>query len=366
MRYLLIIYLAFLLLGCEQPVIDNSDLEVDRVWQYLKTYSIYTDKIPSREQAQIMDSPELVALSVMDTIRYLDSDTIFYFTYYNSNWQYVRDGYFPIQHLPRNSRALDTTVYAQKLTDDILYLNIPRFTSSAYSEMLNKSSAASLYDNIIIDLRWNPGGYVDVCTLMVDLLLPLGTHYLKALNRSDDVDINGIAKVDTADWVVGTNGNLGWQNKKIAILMNQYSASASEILIEALKSDSVESRMFGTKTFGKGIGQIHLYFHSTSGGGLSVTTLKFLGTDNSSYHTVGIVPDVEITGDHSMNDIDQVIAAAQYLDPSFNSVQYAAELLSIIEAVENRHAPYGRSARWESNVSFRPMAIVDEIFVEEN
>lgn len=366
MRYLIILILLCFLYSCEQSEPDNLKLEIDRVWQYLKIYSIYSDKVPTRLEAQNIGSPEYVALSVIDTLRYLDGDTIFFFTYYDSKWENVRDGHFPRQYYPRNSRAIDTTVYAQKLTDNILYLNIPRFTSSAYSEMLAKSSGASLYSNVILDLRWNPGGYVDVCTSMVNLFLPKGTHYLNALYRSEDVSLNDVISVDTTAWVVGYNVTNGWQNKNIAILMNGESASASEILIEALKSDSVNSRMFGKKTFGKGIGQVHVYFYTTSGGGMSITTLKFLGVDNSSYHSVGIEPDVVIEGDNSITFNDQVIAAATYLDPSFNSNQYAAELEGIRQAVINRHFSYRQLPSDESYKRFRPLAIVEEIFVEEN
>lgn len=365
MRYFFITLILFLLLGCEQTVSTNKNLEIDRVWQYLRTYSVYVDRIPSREYAQSLSSPEALALSISDTIRYLGSDTVFYFTYYNSNWENVRDGYIPIKIDSRNQRALDTTVYTKKLTDEILYLNIPRFTNKSYSEMLEKSNEAAGYNNIILDLRWNPGGYVDVCTLIVDLLLPMGTHYLNTLHRSSEVGLTEDITVDTAAWIVSGNGSTGWQNKNIAILMNEYSASASEILIEALKSDSVSSRMFGKKTFGKGIGQVRLYFTTTSGGGLSVSTLKFLGVDNSSYHTIGIDPDIDIDGDNLTNDNNQVIAAAQYLDPSFDSNLYNSELSDIIQAVENRHAPYRRSLIRGIYSEFRPLAIVGEIFVEE-
>lgn len=366
MRFLIIIFLYFFLSGCDQTSsYDNSNYEIDRVWQYLKKYSIYIDRIPQRVDAQKYNSPEQLSLNIMDTIRYPGTDTVLHFTYYDEYWENVKDGHVPGTYAPRLGRAQKVdAVYSKKLTDNILYVNIPRFTERCYYEMRNKSNEASVYDNIILDLRWNPGGYVSTCTSIVNLLLPKETLYLKTLHREGDtVTLTGEISLDTSSWVVKNFENDSWQNKRIAILMNEYSASASEILIEALKSDSVDSRMFGGKTFGKGIGQIHFYFNVTSGGGLSVTTLKFLRVDNSTYHSIGIEPDEIVEED--ITYLRPVKAAAEYLDPTFDELMHNAELNDIKNAILDRHYLSRENLSRSGLDGFRPLAIVNEVFVSE-
>lgn len=365
MRLFGALILAFIILSCDQVAPDNKKLETDRVWQYLKTYSIYTENLLDRDEAQLIENPYELAKSVWDTIRYLNTDYVFHFTYYDSSWQNVWDYNFPIDSIPRGRASVDTTIFESKLTDEILYLHIPRFSDLTYLEILNKKDIASQYENLIIDLRWNPGGLVDVCTLIVDLFLPNNTHYMNTIFRPENVSLTDEAKTDTVAWYSSTRDTDNWRNKKIAILMNQYSASASEILIEALRNDSVDCRLIGEQTFGKGIGQIHLSFLSTSGGGMSITTLKFLGIDNSTYHNKGIVPHIIINGDSTITDDNQLVAAAKYLDPTFLSNNYLNEILSISQEIQRRH-DFSQIRFGDYYIkNFRPLAIVDKIFVED-
>jgi carboxyl-terminal processing protease len=77
------------------------------------------------------------------------------------------------------------------------------------------------------------------------------------------------------------------------VLVNEFSASASEILAGALK-DSAGATLVGQQTFGKGV--IQTIFPLTGGGGAAITTAKYLTPAGHDIHGKGIPPDVPVGG----------------------------------------------------------------------
>ena len=131
---------------------------------------------------------------------------------------------------------------------------------------------------LIIDLRDNSGGWVEQARYIADLFMDRGElcylvdrygneeHYYKTDNGKTDV--------------------------RLVILVNEMSASSSEILTGALK-DCAEATVVGTNTFGKGIVQ-NVFTLDNSGAGFQITIAEYFTPKGNKVHEIGIAPDVEI------------------------------------------------------------------------
>ena len=129
---------------------------------------------------------------------------------------------------------------------------------------------------MIIDLRNNGGGLVDDSVDMADLILPEGVVVTLR-------DKNGYEEVYRIDGE--------YYDVPMVLLVNEYSASASEILAGAVR-DYGAGVLLGTKTFGKGVVQSVLEF--TDGSGVKLTTARYYTPSGECIHEVGIEPDIEV------------------------------------------------------------------------
>lgn len=135
---------------------------------------------------------------------------------------------------------------------------------------------------MIIDLRNNGGGLLDASVEMADMILPEGT--VVSIR-----DKNGAEEAFTIDGE--------YYDVPMVVLVNGYSASASEILSGAIR-DTGEGMLVGTRTFGKGVVQSVIDF--PDGSGLKVTTARYFTPSGECIHGVGIEPDVEIELDEDV------------------------------------------------------------------
>ena len=135
---------------------------------------------------------------------------------------------------------------------------------------------------MIIDLRNNGGGLLDASVEMADMILPEGTVVSVR-------DKNGAEEAFTIDGE--------YYDVPMVVLVNGYSASASEILSGAIR-DTGEGTLVGTKTFGKGVVQSVIDF--PDGSGLKVTTARYFTPSGECIHGVGIEPDVEVELDEDV------------------------------------------------------------------
>lgn len=129
---------------------------------------------------------------------------------------------------------------------------------------------------MIIDLRNNGGGLLDASVQMADMILPEGTVVSVR-------DKGGAEQAYTID--------NEYYDVPMAVLVNGYTASASEILSGAIR-DRGAGTLVGTKTFGKGVVQSVIDF--PDGSGLKLTTARYFTPSGECIHGVGIEPDVEI------------------------------------------------------------------------
>lgn len=144
---------------------------------------------------------------------------------------------------------------------------------------------------LVIDLRDNPGGWVDDAQKVADMFLEEG-------NVASLVYRDGTTELYTTT----TDGK---ENPiPLVVLVNEYSASASEILAGALQ-DRGRATIVGTQTFGKGVVQYVLPV-GTRGAGMQLTVAQYYTPNGNEVHKVGITPDIEATlpeGDTTMYDI---------------------------------------------------------------
>lgn len=181
-------------------------------------------------------------------------------------------------NLPTIDSKLDKTtgIYTIKL-----------YSFNANSQVLFNNSidqfVKSSSNKLIIDLRGNPGGYLDAAVSMVSNFLPSGAIIVResyGSNRPEDV--------------IRSLGYDTFKNKgqpKIVILIDGGSASASEILAGAMKEQGVAT-LVGTKSFGKG--SVQELIDITPDTALKVTVARWLTPHGNSISSVGVAPDVEV------------------------------------------------------------------------
>lgn len=169
---------------------------------------------------------------------------------------------------------------------DIAHFKVSRFTDatlvawkSEWDKHVREINNAKV-EKVIIDLRSNPGGFFDAAVYAADDILDKG-HII-----SQQQDAEGrILKFESK-----SGGSL--LNKKIVILVDNGSASASEILSAAIQQAG-KAKIIGTKTFGKGTAQ--KIFEFSDGSSLHLTTIKWLLPDGKQINKDNsITPDVEV------------------------------------------------------------------------
>lgn len=165
------------------------------------------------------------------------------------------------------------------LDEEIGYISLYEFsgdcapTFSIQMENLIEQGAKAL----VIDLRDNPGGWVDDAQKIADFFLPEGT--LATLEYRDGT---------TEYYNLTTDGKE--INIPLVVLINEFSASASEILSGALQ-DYDRATIVGVQSYGKGVVQYVLPVGSR-GAGMQLTVAQYFTAKGNEVHKVGITPDV--------------------------------------------------------------------------
>ncbi len=178
--------------------------------------------------------------------------------------------------------------------DDIAYIKLYQFSEKAGYDFKKASLEIlkSPAEKIILDLRNNPGGYLEISKDIASLFLEKGS--LVAIE-----DFGG--KTESKKYIA--DGNDIFSALPIVVLINQGSASASEILAGALR-DNREIKLIGETSFGKG--SVQEIKNLSNGSSLKVTVAKWLTPKGQSISDHGLVPDieVEITDEDYQNDKD--------------------------------------------------------------
>ncbi len=186
----------------------------------------------------------------------------------------------------------------------IYVLKVSRWTDSSLSEWSKlwdskvQEFLDSGSDKLIIDLRNNPGGFFDAAIYAAEDFLEKGTVVAKHEDRQGN----------SRDYVVGRKGKL--LNKRVVVLVNGGSASASEIFAGALQYDD-RVEVVGLPTYGKGTAQSVVDFRD--GSSLHLTIIKWLLPDGTWLNQDNVVtPDheVDLTSDDFKDGLDPQLQKA--------------------------------------------------------
>ncbi|HOY61441.1 MAG TPA: S41 family peptidase [Candidatus Woesebacteria bacterium] len=178
------------------------------------------------------------------------------------------------------------TEWIKKEGKSVIWVKLYKFSEQIYNDwpkaveniISEKKKLGNDYGGIILDLRNNPGGYLQASVLVASDFLKDGVVVTqKSADGKEEKYM-----VDTS------RGNL--LNDKLVVLINEGSASAAEILAGAIKGYG-RGKLVGMKSFGKGTVQSPVDF--ADGSGLHVTIAKWLLPDGKNIHGEGVLPDVE-------------------------------------------------------------------------
>ena len=218
----------------------------------------------------------------------------------------AREGEQEFLTIPVKRDIIEVPTLDHELRDDDIYvISLYNFGGTAVDEMRDALRAFVEADTnkLILDLRGNPGGYLEAAVEIASWFLPIGKTVVvedygpnkeKMVHRSKGYDII------EDDW-------------KIAILIDGGTASASEILAGALKEHGV-GVLIGKQTFGKG--SVQELVDVTEDTSLKITIARWLTPNGISLSNNGLLPDleVELTAEDIEADKDpQLDAAVQYL-----------------------------------------------------
>ena len=172
-------------------------------------------------------------------------------------------------------------VESQMLNNNIAYIQVDSFDSGverSFEEQITalKNQGAK---GIIIDLRSNGGGIVDEATGIADLFLEKNATIL--ITKSKDAE----------EQTIKSKNNPIITNIPVVVLVNEGTASASEILAGALK-ENYGATIVGKTTYGKGV--IQTLYNLADGSGLKITTDEYYTPNHNKINKIGITPDVEV------------------------------------------------------------------------
>ncbi|MDM8534209.1 S41 family peptidase [Clostridiaceae bacterium HSG29] len=173
------------------------------------------------------------------------------------------------------------------LDNNIGYIKIIQFSADSYIE--TKDALLDLksqnIESLIIDLRNNPGGYLDEVVYIADLFIDKDKDIVHVDYENQD-DITYVAEI------------IDLFEKDIVVLVNEGSASASEILTGALQ-DNNEATIVGTTTYGKGT--VQTLIKLATGGGMKLTVAEYMTANHTHINKVGIEPDIIIENNQNKN-----------------------------------------------------------------
>ncbi len=169
-------------------------------------------------------------------------------------------------------------VVGEMLEGNTGYIKIRSFSQDSpteFAEIFNEIGIAGM-DSVIIDLRDNPGGSLGAILSIADMIMEKGI-ITYTIDRNEDRK--------------NYKATRGGVDLPIAILVNEYSASASEMLAGALRDNGLAT-VIGTVTYGKGL--VQGIYELEDGSGLRITIAKYYTPSDVCIQDIGIIPDIEI------------------------------------------------------------------------
>jgi carboxyl-terminal processing protease len=252
----------------------------------------------------------------------------------------VRDGEDdPIDFKITRGSVKIKSVKPLNLDTGYLYIKITSFIENT-SKDLEKALADASKDKqelkgIIIDLRRNPGGLLDQAIRVSDLFLKQG------------VIVSTIGRDPKNKEIASATGKGKYTQVPLVVLVNEYSASASEIVSGALQ-DNKRAIIMGEKTFGKG--SVQSIIKMGDGSGLKLTVARYYTPSGKSIQAEGIIPDINI------EDVEPEAFSKSIIkkEKSLREKDMAGHLLSEAEQkqkTDKKDEPWKNAAAWYNDVA---------------
>jgi len=204
----------------------------------------------------------------------------------------------------RDVIALPSVLLRSDPGDDITHIRITEFkgdTPMRLSEILNAELEAGS-KSLILDLRSNPGGYLQQVFDIANMFLDDGIILLEERQN------------ENVTWRASGGGFAS--NLPMVVLVNKYSASGSEILMGAFQ-DNDRATVIGEQTFGKGT--VNVFRKLSNGGGLYMSVGRWYTPNKRPIEGEGLTPDILVTSrDTKEADIKQVDAAYEEINKLLN------------------------------------------------
>ena len=188
----------------------------------------------------------------------------------------------------RDKIALESISEARVLPQGIGYIRIHDFKKNTADDLANeiKELRDEGMRSLVLDLRWNPGGLLNAAKDVSELFLPRNTLVTYTKGRETDE-----VPADKMEFYTERAPILP-ENFPMVVLVNELSASASEIVTGALQFYS-RAIVVGTKTYGKGSVQTLIALQRPPGSALRLTTALYYTPARVTIDRMGIKPDVE-------------------------------------------------------------------------
>lgn len=175
------------------------------------------------------------------------------------------------------------SIEAKRLDKGVLYIRLKQFQETSHEELLRaiarvRKESSEPFSGVLLDMRYNPGGLVDQAELIADEFLSKGVIY-STRHRGKVLDQ---VEASAGGALVGP---------KTVVLVNEYSASAAELVAGALQ-DQERCTVVGNPTFGKG--SVQTIFELPGGSGLRLTTMRYYTPNGRAIQAHGIDPDILI------------------------------------------------------------------------
>ncbi len=184
------------------------------------------------------------------------------------------------------------------LEGNIGYIELLAFDEGAtikFKEELTKLKEQNV-KSLIIDLRDNGGGLVTEAISLSEIFAPMGNVVLKSYDKDGKETVTKSTNINT-------------EKMEVVVLVNENSASATEIFAAAMQDNNLAT-IVGTKTFGKGVMQEVQPLKI--GGALKITIEEFKTPNGNTIHKVGITPDIEV--ENNEKEDTQLQKAIEYLN----------------------------------------------------
>ncbi len=215
--------------------------------------------------------------------------------------------------LTREMINVETVPQAKLLESGVGYVKLSQFSANTTRDLsaaiaAQRAQAGGNLKGLVLDLRGNPGGLLEQAIQVSDLFLSSGV-IVKTVGEGDRQRIHEVkeASADPDDLV----------SLPLVVIVNNSSASASEIVAGALKNDN-RALVIGRQTFGKGSVQVLYDFPEPGRSGeeaaaLKLTIAQYLTPGDISIQEVGITPDVALFPSRALKDAVNVFAPPRAL-----------------------------------------------------